>query len=71
MRTQIASERHVLGEAQRHADHSGTEAVVESGAGLQQTGDQRPDEGADTDPEIEQREATVAARIALLVQGAE
>jgi hypothetical protein len=44
---------------------------VESSAGLQQTGDQRPNEGTKVDPEIEQREAAVAAPISLLIQSTE
>jgi hypothetical protein len=40
---------------QRHAHRGGAEPVVESSAGLQESGDQRPDEGTKVDPEIEQR----------------
>jgi len=68
MRTQVAAERHVLGEAQCHADRGGTESVVEPGAGLQQPGDH---EGTENDTEVKQGEATVAARIALFIKGAQ
>ena len=60
----------VLGKAQCHADCRGTEAIVESGVGLQQAGDQWADE-CEVYAEIKQGEATVAAGIALLVQGAQ
>jgi hypothetical protein len=69
MRSQVAPEHYVLGEAQCHADGGGTESVVEPGAGLQQPGDQRSDEGTEIDTEIKQGETTVAARITLLVKG--
>ena len=68
---EIAPEHHVLGQAERHADRRGAEAVVEPDAGLQQAGDQRADEGAEVDAEIEQREAAVGAGVALLVERAE
>ena len=71
MRTQVAAERHVLGEAQCHADRGGTESVVEPGAGLQQPGNQRSNEGTEIDTEVKQGEATVAARIALFIKGAQ
>ena len=70
-RTQVAPERDVLGEAQCHADRSGTESVVKPGAGLQQAGDQWADEGNEIDTEIKQGETTVAARIALPIKGAQ
>jgi hypothetical protein len=61
----------VLGKTQCHADCRGTEAEVESGVSLQQAGDQWADEGTEVDAEIKQGEATVAAGIALLVQGSQ
>ena len=71
VRAQVSPERDVLGKTQCHADCRGTEAIVESGVSLQQAGDQWADEGAEVDAEIKQGEATVAAGIALLVQGAQ
>src|SRR5258705_2294908 len=53
MGAQAAPERDVLHQSQRHADRRSAEAVVESGVGLQQAGDQRADEGTESDAEIE------------------
>ena len=71
IRIQVAVGRDVLGEAQCHADRGGTESVVEPGLGLQQPGDQRSDEGTEIDTEVKQGDATVAARIALFLKGAQ
>ena len=68
---EVAPEHHVLRQAQRHPDGGRAEAPVEADAGLQQAGDQRADERAQVDAEIEQGEAAVGAGIALLVKGAQ
>jgi hypothetical protein len=44
---------------------------VEADPGLQQAGDQRADERAEVDAQIEQGEAAVTARVILLIEGAE
>ena len=60
---EVLAEEDVLREAECHADRGGAEAPVEADPGLQQAGDQRPDERAEVDAEIEQRESAVTARV--------
>ena len=68
---EIAPEDDVLREAQRHPDGCGAEPPVEADAGLQQAGDQRSDERAEVDAQVEKGEAAVATRVVLVVQRAE
>ena len=68
---QVAPERDVPRQPQCHTDGGGPEPVVEAEVSLQQAGDQRTDERAEVDAEVEQREAAVAARIALGVEGSQ
>ena len=69
--TEVASEHHVLAQPQGHADRGRTEAVVEAHVGLQQSGDQRAGKGTDVDSQVEQGEAAVAARVAMVIQRAQ
>ena len=62
---------HVLHEAERHADAGAREADVPVDPLREVAGDERPDERAEVDPHVEDREAGVAARVAWRVEGSD
>ncbi len=61
-RQRLAAER-VLDQAQGHADRRGAEAPVEADRGLQRTRDDRTEERAEVDAEIEQRESGIPSHV--------
>ena len=66
----FASER-VLGEPDGHSDRGEREPPVEAERGLQEAGEERAEEGAEVDAEVEDRETGVASRILLRVERAD
>jgi len=71
MHAQIPAEDHVLSQPEGHPDRCGPKAKVESEAGLQQPGDQRPGKSAKVDAQVEQRETAVATWITLVIERSE
>ncbi len=55
--------RGVLDEAARHAHRCQAETPVEAGVLLKQAGQDRAEEGAEVDAQVEQREARVASGV--------